>query len=485
MSDDSDLARRPRPNPSHTAPLRTAPLRTELPAVGEHLDVAIDGVARDGRGTAEIAGRKLHVEGMLPGDRGWVRLTAVDRHGHGAHGVLVALSERGHGRRDVACAAHEDNQSQGCTGCPWLPWTPASQRLHLRTLLAGHGLHVDAVGWVGDGEDRTDDGACGYRWSAKRVVFQDASGRLRLGSYRARSHHGAAMTGCLVDHPTVRAAADELERVAQSLRVPAWHGGRPGARQLTERGGLRYVWLKTDGAQVLLTLITSGMAEVAVRALAEALELPAGVAWSVQDGQGNSMRGDAPTQLRGLSALTVALCGVAVQAGPLGFLQPNPAVASRCYEALVQDEDDATSGGVSSGALALALDLYAGAGVTTALLRQRFATVLPSESWPESAALLGITAETTEVFLARWVAQRRATPDLIIANPPRAGLRSAVTALLTTIGAPRLHIMSCSPQSLQADLQALAPRYELISLQAWATLPQTPHVELVAKLRLR
>ena len=49
MSDDSDLARRPRPNPSHTAPLRTAPLRTELPAVGEHLDVAIDGVARDGR----------------------------------------------------------------------------------------------------------------------------------------------------------------------------------------------------------------------------------------------------------------------------------------------------------------------------------------------------------------------------------------------------------------------------------------------------
>jgi len=447
--------------------------------VGQHVDVTIDGLARDGRGTVWVGERLLHVASTLPGDDAWVRITALDRHGDRAHGVLVALRGRGPGRRTPPCPQHEDVRTQGCTGCAWMPWRPAEQRQHLRALLAAHDLTVSEVAWVGDGDARHDDGACGYRWSAKRVAFQDASGVLRLGSYRARSHHGAAMTGCLVDHPTLRAVSDEVETVAQDLRVRAWRAPRRGAGGTP---GLRYIWLKTDGERVLLTLITGGLDEAEVRELADGLSLPAGVAWSVQDGQGNSMRGSAPVTLRGVAELQVSICGQTVPVGPLGFLQPNPAVAARCYEALVRVDD---AGAEVAAATTLALDLYAGAGVTTALLRRRFDEVHPCESWPESAALLGVPPQKTAAFLAGWLASRKPAPDLIVANPPRAGMGAAVTRALLALAAPRVHVMSCSPKSLSADLDALSDHYDVVSLQAWATLPQTPHVEVVARLQLR
>ncbi|MBC7171016.1 MAG: class I SAM-dependent RNA methyltransferase, partial [Polyangiaceae bacterium] len=75
-------------------------------------------------------------------------------------------------------------------------------------------------------------------------------------------------------------------------------------------------------------------------------------------------------------------------------------------------------------------------------------------------------------------------PDLVVANPPRRGLGAEVTTLLRELAAPRVHIMACGPDGLAADLAALTAGglYRLERLEAFQTLPQTPHVELVAWL---
>ena len=54
---------------------------------------------------------------------------------------------------------------------------------------------------------------------------------------------------------------------------------------------------------------------------------------------------------------------------------------------------------------------------------------------------------------------------------------------LLALAAPRVHVMSCNPATLRADLDRLAPGYELDFLRGYDTLPQTPHVEVVAWLR--
>jgi 23S rRNA (uracil1939-C5)-methyltransferase len=131
---------------------------------------------------------------------------------------------------------------------------------------------------------------------------------------------------------------------------------------------------------------------------------------------------------------------------------------------------------------ALAFDLYAGAGVTTAALRRRFVHVDACEVDPAAAKRLGFEPLAAAAFL---VAHADARPDLVVANPPRAGFDPATRAALLGLSTARLHVMSCNPRSLARDLDALAPAFEPVGVRAYDTLPQTPHVELVVHLRRR
>jgi 23S rRNA (uracil1939-C5)-methyltransferase len=188
------------------------------------------------------------------------------------------------------------------------------------------------------------------------------------------------------------------------------------------------------------------------------------------------MRGSSAALLFGQSEVSLQLLSQQVDVGALGFVQPNPEVAALAYRSLTQPDESLPQHGV-------AFDLYAGAGITTRMLAQDFAKVVACESHPESARALGIAPESVEEFLARELASTTPHgPELVIANPPRKGLTADVCAALLQLGAPRVHIMSCGPEGLARDLAALAPAYQLVSLEAFDTLPQTPHVELVAKL---
>ena len=148
-------------------------------------------------------------------------------------------------------------------------------------------------------------------------------------------------------------------------------------------------------------------------------------------------------------------------------------MAEQAYRALVALDDEAPR--------RLAFDLYAGAGLTTRALRAAYAEVRPVEAHPESAAALGVAPEPVAQFLARAVAEGSA-PDLVIANPPRKGMGTEVCGQLRALAPSHLRIMSCGPEGLARDLATLAPAFALTKLLAFDTLPQTPHLELVATL---
>lgn len=343
----------------------------------------------------------------------------------------------------------------------------AQARFKLEALSA-LGLDVDEL--------RQGASALGYRWSAKRVVFGRA-GAVRLGSYRRGSHQPADMDACLVDHPDLVAAAAELRRAASRLKIEPYD-------EKSSEGDLRYVWLKTNGrGDVLLTLVTAGP-RTRVKKLAEALERPSGVAWCVQPSMGNALRGEGLTMLRGKETITVELLGREVEVGPLGFLQPNPPVAAMAYRDLVAgpDADEPARGD-------LAFDLYAGVGVTTSVLRDRFDRVVPCESYPESAAALGVAPRSVEEFLDEVLVGDELRPALVVANPPRAGLGERaceqLVALARRVGPDmKVHVMSCDPRALADDLRRLeAAGFRRRGLVAYDTLPQTAHVEVVAWLQ--
>jgi 23S rRNA (uracil1939-C5)-methyltransferase len=396
------------------------------------------------------------MRGLFGGEEGEVEIVHRSRQRPVDVGRLVRLTGRDEARRDPPCPSHVAVEGGRCTGCALMELSEGAQRGQKQQMLAALGLECEVVG-LGP--------ALGYRCSSKRVAFHDDGG-LELGSWVRGSHEGARMTRCLVDHPLIARAADEIAHEGRALGLVP-HDEATGA------GDLRYVWLKTDGARVVSTLIAASATSRA-RALAPRLKASDAVAFSVQASGGNAIRGEAPEVLKGEPSLTVTIAGLEVSSGPLGFLQPNPEAIAAVYRALVADEGGAPLGGER------AFDLYAGVGVTTALLRERFTTVEPCESYPESAAALGVPPTRVEDFLG---ARGHQAPDLVVANPPRRGLGDAVSDALVSLGASRLHVMSCGPEGLRRDLDRLiAGGYALRSLVAFDTLPQTPHVELVAKL---
>lgn len=136
-----------------------------------------------------------------------------------------------------------------------------------------------------------------------------------------------------------------------------------------------------------------------------------------------------------------------------------------------------------------AIDLYAGVGLFTRPLTQRFERVTAVEVVRSAAADLAINAprativqKSTEDFLA-GVADRA---DFVVADPPRAGLGKRVTSGLGALRPARLAIVSCDPATLARDLAALlAGGYAVESMTLIDLFPQTFHIETVTHLVLR
>ncbi|TPV96791.1 MAG: class I SAM-dependent RNA methyltransferase [Myxococcales bacterium FL481] len=423
--------------------------------------VEIDGLTPTGAGLGRVGAVVVEVAGAFPGELAQIRVEHVSRQQPHAIGRLRSVERAQPQRRAVSCPSHRDADGGSCCGCPLLGLEAEAQREIKRAVLAREqGIAVDRV--EGDAIE------LGYRWSSKRVVAR-RRGRLVLGSYAARSHHVAAMDGCVIEHPRIVRALAELASVANRRHVSVYD-------ERTGLGELRYVWCKTDGQRVLLTLIAGDARCPSVESLGRELREPAGVWLSVQDNAGNAMRGTRGRRISGVDSLPVNLAGVVREIGPLGFLQPNPRVIASAYQSLVNGPKPWVP------RASRALDLYAGLGVTTELLRRRYADVAACEAFPErDGSAKGIETMTAEAFLPR---QLDAGPvDLVVANPPRAGLGERVCQQLQDLAPQRIHIMSCHPTSLARDLGRLERAgYRRVGARAYDALPQTAHLEVVVWL---
>ena len=138
----------------------------------------------------------------------------------------------------------------------------------------------------------------------------------------------------------------------------------------------------------------------------------------------------------------------------------------------------------------LALDLFAGVGLFSIPLAKKFSHVLAVESNPAAArdlesnsrASTGIEIRTADV--AQFLAKYKGKPDLIVLDPPRAGLSPGDARNLLRISPERITYVSCEPPTLARDLAALTGGgYEITAIHLFDLFPQTFHMEAVVRLR--
>ncbi len=141
---------------------------------------------------------------------------------------------------------------------------------------------------------------------------------------------------------------------------------------------------------------------------------------------------------------------------------------------------------------AVAMDLYAGVGLFTLPLAKQFDVVLAAEAARYAAEDLIANARTVpgkKVRVAAGTAfdflrrSAQMNPDLVIVDPPRAGIDADTLKLLIALKPKRLHYVSCAPPTLARDLGILLKNgYQLDSLETSRFFPKTYHIESLARL---
>jgi 23S rRNA (uracil1939-C5)-methyltransferase len=119
-----------------------------------------------------------------------------------------------------------------------------------------------------------------------------------------------------------------------------------------------------------------------------------------------------------------------------------------------------------------------------------FEKVVGVEAAEPAASALGATklpnlhaVRATALDFLRSAVVDRDRPDLIVLDPPRTGAGAEVCSLLARLAAPVLVYVSCSPETLPADLATLtAAGYAVSELHLLDLFPQTTHIETVAIL---
>jgi 23S rRNA (uracil1939-C5)-methyltransferase len=140
-------------------------------------------------------------------------------------------------------------------------------------------------------------------------------------------------------------------------------------------------------------------------------------------------------------------------------------------------------------------DLYCGTGTIGLTLAADAASVWGVEISEESVACAIENAEANGVSNARFfagnvgqsleeLAERAGAPDVIVVDPPRAGLAGKALRRTGELRAPRMVYVSCNPTTLASDLAVLRDEYgyELVRCTPVDMFPHTPHIESVSVL---
>jgi 23S rRNA (uracil1939-C5)-methyltransferase len=443
----------------------------------QELELRIESLAFGGNGVARLEGFVLFVRRGLPGDLVRARVTKVKR-SH-AEAETIEVLEPGPSRVEAPCPYFG-----ACGGCRF-------QDLAYEVQCEAKAAQVkDAlVRIAGIDEPPLEpiipaEEIYGYRNKLEYSFAATPEGPA-LGFHRAgRWDELLPIERCLLTTElgnSIRAAAVEWAR-EEVLEV---------YDQKEKRGYLRHLVVREgrNTGQALVMLVTASDKpfdrDFLVRSLTKFPEVRS-IYWAVNDGVGETT--NVPAELIwGEEAIEEELCGLNFRLRPNAFLQTNTRMAEKLYS--LAGEYAGLTGEET------VWDLYCGTGTIGLTLARQARSVWGIEISEESVACALENAERNSVgniaFFAgnvgqviRELKERSGPPDVVVVDPPRAGLAGKALRRLAETGAPRIVYVSCNPTTLAGDFKLLHEQagYRLLRAQPVDMFPHTPHVETVALL---
>jgi 23S rRNA (uracil1939-C5)-methyltransferase len=211
-----------------------------------------------------------------------------------------------------------------------------------------------------------------------------------------------------------------------------------------------------------------------------------GLLWTRATGVAETTQGGETELITGVDRLEEELGGLRLRISPQAFLQTNTEMAERLYGLAIEY--------ASLNGFERVYDLYCGIGTIALLLAPRVAEVWGLELLEEAIADAIAGARLNEIDNARFFAgdvrvslrelvARAGRPDVVVVDPPRAGLSRKVVRRIIEAAPQRVVYVSCNPTTLAPNAAQLGDAgYRLRRVRPVDMFPQTPHIECVALL---
>jgi len=403
-------------------------VRERRTLIVSNFDVTVEKLVYGGDGLARLDGRVVFAPFVLPGER--VNVQAEREKPGLIHASTVKILEPSASRVAAPCPVFGR-----CGGCHY-QHAPYADQLAAKLAILQEELR--RLGKITPPNEIAV--IAGEPWRYRnRVQLRVEKGR--LGYLEMRSRKMCAIAQCPIASPKLNQVIETLNRM---LHDPKWPRMVRSLEVFTDEAGVQLNLLETDRP-------------VARRFFEWCGENIAGMVESALDYNGRYR----------------------VSRG--SFFQVNRFLIDRLVEAAVEG-----TGGES------AFDLYAGVGLFAPALASRFTRVTAVESGSAAARDLQFNAERAGLanvqvearMVEEFLQEQEGPADLVLLDPPRAGLGKEVVRRLVEFKPRQLVLVACDPATLARDLAGLvANGYAIVRMAMVDLFPQTYHLESIVLLR--
>ncbi len=462
--------------------------RKELPLLE---GIEITGVAAEGKALARVDGRVVFVPFAAPGDICDIKLDK--RKSSYAEGHIERLVSRSPLRVEPMC-----EHFGICGGCKWqhLPYTfqlECKQQQVKDALERIAKVELPVISPI-MGSELTRDyrNKMEYTFSNKKwLTWEQVRSGVQESDRDAAGFHIPGAFDKVLDITRCHLQDDLGNKIRDFIKQFAKQNGYTFFDLRNQTGLLRTLMIRIASTSQTMVLVSFGENDPeAIKSVMEAIANRFPDITSllyVVNTKANDTIGDLDVvTFKGASFIEEEMEGLRFRVGPKSFYQTNSRQAYRLYKAareaarLKGDE--------------LVYDLYTGTGTIACFVARNCRHVVGIEYVPEAIEDAKINAavnnlENTEFYagdmkdvLTVDFIDRHGRPDVIIVDPPRAGMHEDVVKVIMDAAPERIVYVSCNPATQARDLALLDPLYKVESVQPVDMFPHTHHVENIVAL---
>ena len=459
--------------------------------------IEITGVAAEGKSLARVNDMVVFVPFVVPGDVVDIQLRRK-KHSY-AEGEAVKFHEYSSLRAVPFCKHYGV-----CGGCKWQCLQYEHQLKYKQQQVVDALTRIgkvelpDVMPIIGSEQTRAYRNKLEFTFSNKRwLTWDEVERNVTYDNMNALGFHIPGAFDKVLDIQECALMPELNNRIRNAIRDFAAKQGIPFFDLRTQEGVLRNIMLRTSATGEIMLLIQAKVVDDAAMAMLNNLLEYIANEFSeitsllyVINNKCNDTFGDLEVHTyKGTDVIFEEMEGLRFKVGPKSFYQTNSRQAYNLYKvardfaALTGDE--------------IVYDLYTGTGTIANFVARKAKKVVGIEYVEDAVADARVNSELNNLdnllffagdmkdILTKEFIQEHGRPDVIITDPPRAGMHNDVIDTILFAAPDRIVYVSCNPATQARDLSLLDNDYKVVAVQPVDMFPHTHHVENVVLLEKR